>query len=72
MQFTKALVVLSALAGFTIAAPAPFDEVNVDERSYGREISLTFTGTNGTVYNLNAPNSWKAIKTGELIWILIS
>lgn len=59
MQIIKAIVVLSALAGFTNAAPA----AEVDERSSG--ISLTFTGTNGTTYSLTAPKNWRAIKTGE-------
>lgn len=70
MQFTKAIVVLSALAGFTFAAPAAEPEpvaaaaTEVDERSPG-SVSLTFTGTNGTVYTINSPTGWNAIKTGK-------
>lgn len=82
MQFTKALIVLSALAGFTLAAPAaepepipvpaPFAEAEaeaeagLEERTTSSgKVALTFTGTNGTVYTLNAPTGWTAIKTGQ-------
>lgn len=67
MQFTKAIVVLSALAGFTYAAPVADAEAQaeIDERHAG--IALTFTGTNGTSYSLNAPNNWKPLKTGKIL-----